>query len=60
MGMKEEYLQWFTSFLTKQCKGSGIKSMSNKQLANICGADLANIQLISKYNKGFLLDYYYM
>ena len=32
--MKEDQLQWFTSFLTKQFKGSGIKSMSNQQLAN--------------------------
>ena len=32
--MKEDQLQWFTSFLTKQFKVSGIKSMSNQQLEN--------------------------
>ena len=66
-------------FFDKKSKGSGIKSMSNQQLANelhkpiirkfkrrkvyssfkdnIWGTDLADIQLISKYNKGikFLL-----
>ena len=66
-------------FFDKKSAGSGIKSMSNQQLAdelhktisrkfkrrrvyssfkdNICGADLADTQLISKYNKGirFLL-----
>ena len=32
MGIKEGYLQWL-SFLIKKSKGSGIKPMSNQQLA---------------------------
>ena len=43
----------------KKTAGSGVKSMSNEQLAEelhepiIWGADLADMQLISKFNKGF-------
>ena len=33
MDMKEDQIEWFISFLTKS-KGSGIKSMSNQQLAD--------------------------
>ena len=62
-------------FFDKKTSGSGVKSMSNHQLAeelqksitrkfkirkvyslfkdNIWGADLADMQLISKFNKGF-------
>ena len=78
MDIKNDWLQWFTSFLIKS-KGSDIKFMLNRQLADelykpiirkfkrrrayysfkedIWGADLADMQLISKYNKGirFLL-----
>ena len=64
----------FTSFADKSAKDSGVKYMSNKQLANelhkpivkkfkrikvyssfkdnIWDVDLADMQLISKYNKG--------
>ena len=34
MDMKEDQLQWFASFFIKKFTGSGIKSMSNQQLAD--------------------------
>ena len=32
--MKEDQLQWFASFFIKKFTDSGIKSMSNQQLAD--------------------------
>ena len=79
MDIKNDWLQWFTSFFDKKSKCSDIKSMLNRQLTDelykpiirkfkrrrayssfkedIWGADLADMQLISKHNKGirFLL-----
>ena len=78
-GYQRDLASMVYKFFDKKSSDSGIKSMSNQQLANelhkpiirkfqkrkvyssfednICGADLADIQLISKYNKGirFLL-----
>ena len=80
MVIKDDQLQWFTSFLIKKSaslnksSGSGIVNEPNYQLANelhkpiirkskrrkiysfltenIWGVDLADIQSLSKYNKG--------
>ena len=78
-GYQRDLASMVYKFFDKKSSDSGIKSMSNQQLANelhkpiirkfqkrkvyssfednIWGADLADIQLISKYNKGirFLL-----
>ena len=85
MDIKEDFLLWFTNFLTKKAvskasfknvgSGVNIPLESNEELAeelqkpiirkfkkravysrskdNIWGADLADMQLISKFNKGF-------
>ena len=77
MNIKRDLLLWFTDFLIKKSKGSGINITleSKEELAkelhkpnikkfekrtvylgfkdNIWGADLADMQLISKFNKGF-------
>ena len=85
MDIKEDFLLWFTNFLTKKTvskasfknvgSGVNIPLESNEELAeelqkpiirkfkkravysrskdNIWGADLADMQLISKFNKGF-------
>ena len=69
--VKEDYLQWLTSFFGKKSKGSGIVNEPNYQLANQLyksiirkfkkrkyfrdnnwGVDLADMQSLSKYNKG--------
>ena len=34
MHIKEDWLQWFLSFLIKKSTGSGIKFMLNQQFAN--------------------------
>ena len=78
-GYQRDLASMVYKFFDKKSSDSGIKSMSNQQLANelhkpiirkfqkrkvyssfednIWGADLADVQLISKYNKGirFLL-----
>ena len=72
MDIKEVFLQWFINFLIKKllvvllkvklCQANNmVKSYINQLLENlkhdICGAGLADMKLISKFNKGirFLL-----
>ena len=72
--IKEDQLQWFTSFFDKKSSGSDVATEPNYQLANelhrqiirkfkrrkvyssfrdnIWGVDLADMQSLSKYNKG--------
>ena len=67
MDINVDLLQWFISFFDKKASGGTVKNeiVSNKELAfnkkkvhslfvdNIWGVDLADMQLISKFNKGF-------
>ena len=46
MDIKEDQLEWFTSYLIKKSAGSGIKSMSNQQLTD----ELQN-QLLENFKK---------
>ena len=77
MDINKDLLQWFINILIKKTYGSGIKNISNKELAeelhkpiirnvnkrkvhssfidNIWEADLVDMQLRSKFNKGFRL-----
>ena len=74
MVIKEDQLQWFTSFFDKKSSGIGVANEPNYQLAselhkqiirkskrrkvhssfrdNIWGVNLADMQSLSKYNKG--------
>ena len=75
-GCQRELSSMVYNFLVKKSSGSGVKSMSNEQLAeelhkpiirkfktrkvysslkdNTSSADLADIQFISSFNKGFM------
>ena len=76
MDIKEDWLQWYTSFFDKKSQGGALaNNKENIQLAdelhkpiirkfkkrkvyssfrdNIWGVDLADMQLLSKFDKGF-------
>ena len=53
MDINADLLQWFNKFFDKKLENLKNRKVHSPFIDNIWGVDLTDIQLISKFNKGF-------